>query len=44
MQCKLSGKRGAGLWGRGFAHFEDDEADVYFEAFEIVRNEKDAVF
>lgn len=24
----------------GFAHFEDHEADVYFEAYEIVRKEK----
>jgi ubiquinone/menaquinone biosynthesis C-methylase UbiE len=23
-----------------FAHFEDDEADVYFEAYEVVRKEK----
>lgn len=23
-----------------FAHFEDDEADVYYEAFEIIRKEK----
>lgn len=28
------------LKSEGFAHFEDDEADVYFEAFEIVRKEK----
>ena len=28
------------LQSEGFAHFEDDEADVYFEAFEIVRKEK----
>jgi hypothetical protein len=28
------------LKSKGFAHFEDDEADVYFEAFEIVRKEK----
>lgn len=28
------------LKSTGFAHFEDDEADVYFEAFEIVRREK----
>ena len=28
------------LKSTGFAHFEDDEADVYFEAFEIVRKEK----
>jgi hypothetical protein len=24
----------------GFAHFEDHEADVYFEAYEILRKEK----
>jgi ubiquinone/menaquinone biosynthesis C-methylase UbiE len=28
------------LQSKGFAHFEDDEADVYFEAFEILRKEK----
>ena len=28
------------LKSKGFAHFEDDEADVYYEAFEIVRKEK----
>lgn len=28
------------LKSEGFAHFEDHEADVYFEAFEIVRREK----
>jgi len=28
------------LKSEGFAHFEDHEADVYFEAFEIVRKEK----
>lgn len=28
------------LKSEGFAHFEDDEADVYFEAYEIVRKEK----
>lgn len=28
------------LKSKGFAHFEDDEADVYFEVFEIVRKEK----
>jgi SAM-dependent methyltransferase len=28
------------LKSEGFAHFEDDEADVYFEAFEIGRKEK----
>jgi ubiquinone/menaquinone biosynthesis C-methylase UbiE len=28
------------LKSTGFAHFEDDEADVYFEAFEIARKEK----
>jgi ubiquinone/menaquinone biosynthesis C-methylase UbiE len=28
------------LKSKGFAHFEDHEADVYFEAFEIVRKEK----
>jgi SAM-dependent methyltransferase len=28
------------LTSKGFAHFEDDEADVYFDAFEIVRKEK----
>jgi len=28
------------LKSEGFAHFEDHEADVYFEAFEIIRKEK----
>jgi hypothetical protein len=28
------------LKSEGFAHFEDDEADEYFDAFEIVRKEK----
>jgi ubiquinone/menaquinone biosynthesis C-methylase UbiE len=28
------------LKSEGFAHFEDHEADVYFEAFEIVQKEK----
>ena len=28
------------LKSEGFSHFEDSEADVYFEAFEIVRKEK----
>ena len=28
------------LKSTGLAHFEDDEADVYFEAYEIVRKEK----
>jgi ubiquinone/menaquinone biosynthesis C-methylase UbiE len=28
------------LKSKGFAHFEDNEADVYFEVFEIVRKEK----
>jgi len=28
------------LKSTGFAHFEDNEADVYFDAFEIVRKEK----
>jgi len=28
------------LKSEGFAHFEDHEADAYFEAFEIVRKEK----
>ena len=28
------------LKSEGFAHFEDDEADVFFEAYEIVRKEK----
>jgi len=28
------------LKSKGFAHFEDDEADMFFEAFEIVRKEK----
>jgi ubiquinone/menaquinone biosynthesis C-methylase UbiE len=28
------------LKSEGFAHFEDDEADVYFEPFEILRKEK----
>jgi ubiquinone/menaquinone biosynthesis C-methylase UbiE len=28
------------LKSKGFAHFEDDQADVYFEAYEIVRKEK----
>jgi ubiquinone/menaquinone biosynthesis C-methylase UbiE len=28
------------LKSEGFAHFEDNEADVYFETFEILRKEK----
>lgn len=32
--------RGDRKTAEGFAHFEDHEADVYFEAFEIVRKEK----
>jgi ubiquinone/menaquinone biosynthesis C-methylase UbiE len=28
------------LRSKEFSHFEDDEADVYFEAYEIVRKEK----
>jgi len=28
------------LKSEGFAHFEDNEAEVYFEAFEVVRKEK----
>jgi ubiquinone/menaquinone biosynthesis C-methylase UbiE len=28
------------LKSKGFAHFEDDEADIYFEAYEILRKEK----
>lgn len=28
------------LKSKGFAHFEDDEPDVYFQAYEIVRKEK----
>ena len=28
------------LKSTGFAHFEDDEADVYFEAYQVVRKEK----
>ena len=28
------------LKSEGFAHFEDNEADVYFEDFEVVRKEK----
>lgn len=28
------------LKSTGFTHFEDDEADVHFEAYQIVRKEK----
>ena len=28
------------LWSEGFSHFEDSEADVYFEAYTILRKEK----
>jgi len=28
------------LKSKGFAHFEDNEADVYFEGFEVLRKEK----
>jgi hypothetical protein len=28
------------LKSEGFAHFEDNEADAYFERFEVIRKEK----
>jgi SAM-dependent methyltransferase len=28
------------LGSKGFAHFEDDEADVFFKAYEVLRKEK----
>jgi SAM-dependent methyltransferase len=37
--CETASAKGL-LKSEGFAHFEDNEADEYFEVFEIVRKEK----